>query len=133
MVGIRDDYDRRLVKDADGLDRVRLGDLDPRYLRHPEARVMVPFAQELFETTDGVVATGVRTSSRFLEAACRLQARNRSAGQHARSASRHRDPRRSYSRLLAHDRAIWTNSASTSGQSCKVAGSKSAPFGQMSV
>lgn len=48
-----------LLKDADGLDRVRLGDLDPRYLRHPEARGMVPFAQALFDATDGVIPTGL--------------------------------------------------------------------------
>ena len=47
-----------LLKDADGLDRVRLGDLDPRYLRNAEARTMVPFAQALFDATDGVIATG---------------------------------------------------------------------------
>jgi hypothetical protein len=47
-----------LLKDADGLDRVRLGDLDPRYLRHPEAKDMVTFAQALFDATDGVIATG---------------------------------------------------------------------------
>jgi hypothetical protein len=47
-----------LLKDADGLDRVRLGDLDVRYLRHPEARGMVDFAQALFDLTDGVVPTG---------------------------------------------------------------------------
>ena len=45
-----------LLKDADGLDRVRLGDLDPRYLRNPEAREMVSFAEALFAGTDGVVA-----------------------------------------------------------------------------
>ena len=33
-----------LLKDADGLDRVRLGDLDPRRLRNPQARDMIPFA-----------------------------------------------------------------------------------------
>lgn len=48
-----------LLKDADGLDRVRLGDLDPRYPRHPEARGMVPFAQALFDATDGVIPTGL--------------------------------------------------------------------------
>jgi hypothetical protein len=48
-----------LLKDADGLDRVRLGDLDVRYLRHPEAGAMVRFAQALFETTDGVIPNGV--------------------------------------------------------------------------
>jgi hypothetical protein len=47
-----------LLKDADGLDRVRLGDLDPRYLRHPQAREMVPFAEALFSETDGRIAVG---------------------------------------------------------------------------
>lgn len=47
-----------LLKDADGLDRVRLGDLDPRYLRNPPARDMVGFAQALFDETDGVVPIG---------------------------------------------------------------------------
>jgi hypothetical protein len=44
-----------LLKDADGLDRVRLGDLDARYLRHPETARMIPFAERLFDVTDGVV------------------------------------------------------------------------------
>lgn len=62
-----------LLKDADGLDRVRLGDLDPRYLRNAEARTMIEFAQALFERTDGVVATGeehfreVCSAARLLE------------------------------------------------------------------
>ena len=47
-----------LLKDADGLDRVRLGDLDPRYLRNPQARDMVAFAQALFDDTDGIVPVG---------------------------------------------------------------------------
>jgi hypothetical protein len=47
-----------LLKDADGLDRVRLGDLDPRYLRNPEARNMVAFAEALFNETEGRVPTG---------------------------------------------------------------------------
>jgi len=47
-----------LLKDADGLDRVRLGDLDPERLRHSEAKGMVRFAQALFDKTDGVVPTG---------------------------------------------------------------------------
>lgn len=42
-----------LLKDADGLDRVRLWDLDPRYLRMAEARTMVPFAERLYRETDG--------------------------------------------------------------------------------
>jgi hypothetical protein len=47
-----------LLKDADGLDRVRLGDLDPRYLRNLQAHAMVTFAQTLFTETDGIVPTG---------------------------------------------------------------------------
>lgn len=43
-----------LLKDADGLDRVRLGDLDVRMLRHPEARGMVEFAERLLNETDHV-------------------------------------------------------------------------------
>ena len=41
-----------LLKDADGLDRVRLYDLDPRFLRHPETRQWVHAAEELFRATD---------------------------------------------------------------------------------
>jgi hypothetical protein len=47
-----------LLKDADGLDRTRLGDLDPRYLRNSQAREMVGFAESLFEETDGIVPIG---------------------------------------------------------------------------
>lgn len=42
-----------LLKDADGLDRVRLGDLDKRFLRHEEARRRVGDAQRLFDATAG--------------------------------------------------------------------------------
>lgn len=37
------------LKDADGLDRVRIRDLNPAVLRHDSARALVPFAQFLFE------------------------------------------------------------------------------------
>ena len=47
-----------LLKDADGLDRVRLGDLDPIYLRHPESKRMAGFAHRLFDATNGVIETG---------------------------------------------------------------------------
>ena len=47
-----------LLKDADGLDRVRLGDLDPKYLRLPESKKMIGFAQQLFDATDGKVTEG---------------------------------------------------------------------------
>ena len=40
-----------VLKDADGLDRVRLGDLDPRRLRTPEARALVSQAEELVRRT----------------------------------------------------------------------------------
>jgi hypothetical protein len=47
-----------LLKDADGLDRVRLYDLDPRYLRNAEAKTMVPFATALFAETNRIVPNG---------------------------------------------------------------------------
>lgn len=47
-----------LLKDADGLDRVRLGDLDTRYLRNGEAGPMAAFAVDLFEKTGGIVPSG---------------------------------------------------------------------------
>ena len=47
-----------LLKDADGLDRVRLGDLRPEWLRHDPARTMVPFAQRLYDETNGVLKPG---------------------------------------------------------------------------
>jgi hypothetical protein len=37
----------RVLKDADGLDRVRLGDLDVSQLRHDISRTRVPRAHEL--------------------------------------------------------------------------------------
>ena len=39
----------QLLKDSDGLDRVRLGDLNPKYLRRPASRDRVGLAQEVFE------------------------------------------------------------------------------------
>jgi hypothetical protein len=41
-----------LLKDADGLDRVRLSDLKQRLLRHDHARLMVGFAQRLYDETN---------------------------------------------------------------------------------
>jgi len=44
-----------LLKDADALDRVRLGgweDPDPAQLRHPRAVPMIPFARELLRVFD---------------------------------------------------------------------------------
>ncbi len=39
----------QLLKDADGLDRVRIRDLDPEFLRHESARSLIPFAAFLFD------------------------------------------------------------------------------------
>ena len=39
----------QLLKDADGLDRVRIADLDPAYLRRPRSRERAAFAQLLFD------------------------------------------------------------------------------------
>jgi len=47
-----------LLKDADGLDRVRLGDLNPNMLRHDQARSMVGFAQRLFDETNWEINIG---------------------------------------------------------------------------
>jgi hypothetical protein len=47
-----------LLKDADGLDRVRLGDLDPTYFRLPETPAMVPFAERLYVETNHLFAPG---------------------------------------------------------------------------
>ena len=47
-----------LLKDADGLDRVRLGDLDPLFLRNDESRAMVPFAHALYDGTWGRIPVG---------------------------------------------------------------------------
>jgi hypothetical protein len=62
-----------LLKDADGLDRVRLGDLDPGYLRHLEAQKMVAFAEALFAKTDGIVPTGDEHFALLWPEALRLQ------------------------------------------------------------
>jgi len=40
------------LKDADGLDRVRLYDLDPSYLRHAETRQWIKAARQLFQATE---------------------------------------------------------------------------------
>jgi hypothetical protein len=41
-----------LLKDADALDRVRLGDLNPAFLRHRHAAGMIRFAERLFHETN---------------------------------------------------------------------------------
>lgn len=41
-----------ILKDADGLDRVRLGDLNAELLRFSESRELIPFARKLYAETD---------------------------------------------------------------------------------
>ncbi|MCD8160657.1 MAG: HD domain-containing protein [Clostridiales bacterium] len=49
----------KLLKDADGLDRVRIWDLNPRYLRFPHSKARADFAMALYcrwqEATGGVL------------------------------------------------------------------------------
>lgn len=47
-----------VLKDADGLDRVRLRDLDPRFLRFPQSRALLPFAKALYNETHGKITPG---------------------------------------------------------------------------
>ncbi len=47
-----------LLKDSDGLDRVRLGDLDLEYLRFDVSRELVPLAQALYDGTQWTIETG---------------------------------------------------------------------------
>ena len=61
-----------LLKDADGLDRVRLYDLEPRYLRNAEARTMVPFATALFTETNQIVPNGAAHFARLWPEAIRI-------------------------------------------------------------
>jgi hypothetical protein len=58
-----------LLKDADGLDRVRLGDLDPSYLRLPASQSMVAFAQQLFDNTHDAISEGPDLFPALLDAA----------------------------------------------------------------
>ncbi|MEN8152018.1 MAG: hypothetical protein ABFS86_19540, partial [Planctomycetota bacterium] len=65
----------RLMKDADGLDRVRLGDLDPAYLRHDITRRLVPFAQLLHDETwpqnpEAFYADAQRLWAKFRDSCC---------------------------------------------------------------
>jgi hypothetical protein len=61
-----------LLKDADGLDRVRLGDLNPAMLRHDQARSMVGFAQRLFDETNWKLKIGPNYFGRLWPEVIRL-------------------------------------------------------------
>jgi hypothetical protein len=58
-----------LLKDGDALDRVRLGDLKAKWLRHPEAVAMVPFASSLFEWSSDHLVPGADYFPRLWTAA----------------------------------------------------------------
>ena len=47
-----------MLKDADGLDRVRLGDLDVSFLRITESKTMVLFAEQLFRVSERELQPG---------------------------------------------------------------------------
>jgi len=47
-----------MLKDVNGLDRVRFGDLDASYLRFPETRGMVKFAEDLYSQSHRRVKEG---------------------------------------------------------------------------
>lgn len=63
-----------LLKDADGLDRVRLGDLDPRFLRWPESHGMVGFAERLFAASERL-PEGPEYFARLLDCAAAIDQR----------------------------------------------------------
>jgi hypothetical protein len=62
-----------LLKDADGLDRVRLGDLNPRFLRTPQAKAMTAFAEQLYVQTDRRIPTSSDHFRQLWSAAIRLE------------------------------------------------------------
>lgn len=61
-----------LLKDSDGLDRVRLGDLNPAYLRFDVSCELIGFAQALYDSTQCSVETGPAYMSRIWPIAQKL-------------------------------------------------------------
>ncbi len=61
-----------ILKDADGLDRVRIRDLNPRFLRFPESRKLVSFAEALYEETRTELCPGPDYFSNLWPVAQRL-------------------------------------------------------------
>ena len=62
-----------LLKDSDGLDRVRLGDLDPRRLRFREAPAMAAFAQQLHDQTNWALQPGPEYLAQLWAAAVAIE------------------------------------------------------------
>lgn len=42
-----------ILKDADALDRCRIGDLDPAYLRYPQSKNLVRYIEDIYSRTSG--------------------------------------------------------------------------------
>lgn len=61
-----------ILKDADNLDRVRLGDLDPRFLRFKQSHGLIPFAEALYEETQWSISPGPDYFARLWPIAQRL-------------------------------------------------------------
>jgi hypothetical protein len=61
-----------MLKDVNALDRVRFGDLDPSYLRFPESRGMVKFAEDLYSQTHRRVKEGPNYFSDLMKVAERI-------------------------------------------------------------
>ena len=63
----------KVLKDADGLDRVRLGDLDPNYLRTEPAKKLLKVAERLYDLSVAPEGTNEPNSfSAVLSAAGRM-------------------------------------------------------------
>jgi len=61
-----------MLKDVNALDRVRFGDLDPSYLRFPESRGMVKFAEDLYSQSHRRVKEGPNYFTDLMKVAERI-------------------------------------------------------------
>ena len=61
-----------MLKDVDGLDRVRFGDLDPSYFRFPETKGMVKFAEDLYSQSHRRVKEGPNFLTDLMKVAERI-------------------------------------------------------------
>jgi len=61
-----------ILKDADALDRVRLGDLDTQYLRLPISSTLVTTASDLFNLSEEKILAGIDPFRAVMEAATEI-------------------------------------------------------------
>jgi hypothetical protein len=61
-----------MLKDVDALDRVRFGDLDTSYLRFPETKTMVKFAEDLYSQSHRRVKEGPNFLTDLMKVAERI-------------------------------------------------------------